>query len=255
MYSSLKGGLKLQETGVEFDNEKEKKHWVKLFKMIEKGKIEGPDYDYPLDKMPERAMPKSGENIISVKGSCPPPLRACDAKAAQKAGKTCPDPRYAAYPYIQVEETGALCYPNFNNASLQREMQQDKKAMARKSILDLIKVLAAIEDDSGTPGMCNVINSMNSKPAMVREAYCKSLKSGGEGGQEVCSWADSTCSPKSGGGVARASARPPLGLAAQSPFSSQTQAGAQRQAEAQRQVQAQEAQEAQRQAQAQREAE
>jgi hypothetical protein len=145
-----------------------------LMKKIKKKRVE---YKSPLSSMPARAAP-GPENTIQVKGSCPSPLKSCDAVSAQKAGKTCPDPRLAVYPYIQVEETGALCYPNLNTAAMQREMREEKKALARKSILDLIKVLAAIEDGDATPDMCNVVNQMTSKPQELRQAYCKSLKHG-----------------------------------------------------------------------------
>ena len=208
MSSSLGGGLKLLETGLEFDNEAEKKHWAKLFKMIEKGKVPGPTYDYPLEKMPTRAPPDPSKNIIKVKGGCPPPLKACDARKAQAAGKSCPRDEYLAYPYIQTE-SGELCYANLNSAALQREMQEDMKALARKAILDLIKVLAAIEDNSATPGMCNVVNSMNSKPAGIRQAYCTNLKSGNE---SVCNWNNDTCSPRAGIVGGPAPSRAPGGL-------------------------------------------
>lgn len=203
MSSSFGGGAKIVEDGIQFDDAEEKRHWQKVFRLINKGRIKSPEYDEPLDKMPERAMPEEGKNIIKVKGSCPPPLKACDARAAQKAGRSCPDPRYAAYPYIQVKETGALCYPNLNTSAMIRELQEDKKALARKSILDLIKVLAAIEDNSGTPGMCNVINTMNAKPKGVREAYCTNLKDSSD--NLVCNWnaADSSCAPSGAGVPAR----------------------------------------------------
>ena len=211
MSSSFGGGAKFVQDGIQFDDAEEKKHWQKVFRLINKGKIKSPEYDEPLDKMPERAMPEEGKNIIKVKGSCPPPLKACDARAAQKAGRSCPDPRYAAYPYIQVKETGALCYPNLNTSSMIREMQENKKALARKSILDLIKVLAAIEDNSGTPGMCNVIHTMNAKPKGVRKAYCTNLKDSSD--NLVCNWnaADNSCAPSG------ASARRPVATPIEAP--------------------------------------
>lgn len=157
-----------------------------LWKKIKRQQLK---YESPLSNMPNRAPP-SASNIIKVKGGCPPPLKACDAEAAQREGKTCPDPRLAVYPYIQVEETGALCYPNLNTAAMQREMREEKKALARKSILDLIKVLAAIEDGDATPDMCNVVNQMTGKPAALKQAYCDNLL---HQGTKMCSFQNNTC--------------------------------------------------------------
>jgi hypothetical protein len=219
MSSSLSGGLRIGESGLEFDDEAERKHWKKLFKMIEKGKTKKdvPDYKYPISNMPERASPEVGKNIITVPERCPPPLVGCDAKKALQKGQLCPSPEYLAYPYIQVKKTGELCYANVNQAALNREMQADKKALARKSILDLIKVLAAIEDDNGTPGMCNTINSMNAKPPGVREAYCRGLKKGNE---QLCTFENDVCSPSGAVGGAPYVSRASMGLSGRSASSS-----------------------------------
>jgi hypothetical protein len=174
------------------------KEFEKLWKKIQP---KNDDYESPISKMKERAFPDANNTIDTER--CPAPLRAC----IPKDGFLCPPPYYANYPYIREKKTGALCYPNLNTAAMQNELREEKKARARKAIVDLIKVLAAIEDDDATPAMCNVVNNMSSKPPQLRQAYCESLtnKTG-----KVCQYDGAQCFPVGGKPSAAGVAGPPL---------------------------------------------
>jgi len=159
--------------------------------------IAEPNWQAPLDKMVDRPMPDEN-NTIQIKGKCPRPFVGCDAISAEKQGKTCPDPRFAVFPYIQEMATGAICYPPLNAAEMARELNEEKKALARQSVMQLIKVLAAFDTEEGTPAMCNIVNKM--KNNSVKKAYCEGLvRKNKEGGDPInlCAYEenDHSCAP------------------------------------------------------------
>ena len=135
-------------------------------------KIMEPNWKSPLSNMKTRPMPNK-YNTRQIKGKCPKPFVGCDAKKAEKEGRTCPDPRFAVFPYIQEEETGAICYPPLDSAEIAKELNEEKKALARQSVMQLIKVLAAFQNEEGTPAMCAVVDKMANKS--LKKAYCQGL--------------------------------------------------------------------------------
>ena len=175
---SLRGGEK-KTIEIDAEDEKNIRLLESMLAKLRKKKISKPEYESPLDKMNARPKPNAS-NTITIQGRCPAPFKGCDAIAAQKAGKMCPDPRYAVYPYIQEEDTGALCYPNLDAAKIQREINDEKKAAARHSVMQLIKVLAAFNDADAAPEMCDVINKMNGegKSRQIKQLYCENLSKG-----------------------------------------------------------------------------
>jgi hypothetical protein len=189
MSRSLRGGIKNIEVGD--DDEQAIRDLQTLLVKMKKKKIQKPEYKSPLSTMDQRPLPDEN-NTMKIKGKCPAPFKACDAVAAQKVGKMCPDPRFAVYPYIQEEDTGALCYPNLDAAKIQREIKDEKKAAARHSIMQLIKVLAAFNESEGSPEMCNVIDKMDgtdTKHQAIKKAYCEGL-TGPNSNTSLCEFND-----------------------------------------------------------------
>ena len=196
---SLRGGEK-KTIEIDAEDEKNIRLLETMLSKLRKKKISMPEYESPLDKMNARPLPTK-DNTITIQGRCPAPFKGCDAIAAQKAGKMCPDPRYAVYPYIQEEDTGALCYPNLDAAKIQREINDEKKAAARHSVMQLIKVLAAFNDGDAAPEMCDVINKMSSEgnSRKIKQLYCTNLSKNGE---DLCDFdtdGKGTCSRKTVG--------------------------------------------------------
>jgi hypothetical protein len=196
MSRSLRGGEK-KNIDIDAEDETNIRMLEGMLKKLKKKKIPKPEYESPLSKMEPRAMP-TAENTITIQGRCPAPFKGCDAISAQKAGKMCPDPRYAVFPYIQEEDTGALCYPNLDASKIQREINDEKKAAARHSVMQLIKVLAAFNDAEGAPEMCDVINKMNGvgNNRAIKELYCNNLKKGED---QLCNYTDDVCKRNSVG--------------------------------------------------------
>lgn len=194
---SLRGGEK-KTIEIDAEDEKNIRLLEAMLTKLRKRKISKPEYESPLDKMNARPLPTK-DNTITIQGRCPAPFKGCDAVSAQKVGKMCPDPRYAVFPYIQEEDTGALCYPNLDTTKIQREINDEKKAAARHSVMQLIKVLAAFNDSDASPEMCDVINKMSGegKNKQIKQLYCENLSKGKE---PLCDYTDSKgCTRKSVG--------------------------------------------------------
>ena len=176
MLKSVKGG------GITYDPRKGKitidgEDYKNLVRQIEKK--ERIKYRAPLSSMPPREPLDVTKNAIEIDGKCSDmgPYVACNAQKAQEAGLMCPNPQYALFPYTIEKKTGSLCYPKMNFNKVHQDEKMRQRAKARQAILQLIKVLAAFNDEDGTPEMCDVINKMTKQPPQVRQAYCDGLVS------------------------------------------------------------------------------
>ena len=176
MLKSVKGG------GITYDPRKGKitidgDDYKNLVQQIEKKRRI--KFQAPLSAQPPREPLDAKSNVIEIDGKCSDmgPYVACNGQKAQEAGFSCPNPQYALFPYTIEKKTGSLCYPKMNFNKVHQDEKKRQRAKARQAILQLIKVLAAFNDEEGTPEMCDVINKMTKQPPEVRKAYCEGLVS------------------------------------------------------------------------------